>query len=98
LPALVTLVARIQNWQALRQFYAQRLAIRVYEAGAIRLHVYRNSQDAAEVLLVAEAPNPAVAQALGRLLAEHLTRLAPEGRPDERVWESMRWEEAPAKG
>lgn len=95
---VITLIARLSNWRALHELYAQRLAAEVHEAGAIRLRVFRNTEDAAEVLLAAEAPTAAVGQALRRMLAGRLRGLALAGEPDERIWEAMRWEagEAPA--
>lgn len=91
---LVTFTARLGNWRALRELFAQRLAAEVYAAGATQLRVYRNTQDAAEVLLAAEAPNAAAGQALRRMLAGRLRGLALARDPDERVWEAMRWEAA----
>lgn len=89
---LVTLVIQLPAEHPLHIWQAERLAAQVYEAGASRLHVYRNSQAAAEILLAAEAPTPAAAHALGRMLAEALRPLAGPAGPQARVWELMRGE------
>jgi len=77
---ILTALARTRDWRAFGRLNRDRLVERAREAGATRYRVYRDANDAAGLLVLAELPDhEAVAEVLGALLDG--------GVSDERVWE-----------
>lgn len=85
---ILTAIARVKDWQALRRLNSETLVEHAQQIGATRYRLYRNVKDAAQVLIVAELPDYEAVQELGSDLGIHLAALLDGGVADDRVWEA----------
>ncbi|SRR5260221_12704925 len=87
-----TYTARVRDWKRLQAVSRQTLIQRAKEAGAHRYQLYRNSNDASELLIVAEFPDRDAACEMSKILNDQLGDLLAGGLPDDRFWEPCGWE------
>jgi hypothetical protein len=85
---ILTAVARVRDWQALRCLNREMLIGRAREMGMTRYRIYRNVRDATQALIVAECPDEEAGQELCRDIRASIGTLPEgDGNPDDRVWE-----------
>lgn len=89
---LLTTVARVRDWKALQKLHHTVLVGRAREVGVTRYRIYRNTGDAAQALIVAEAPEPDALRDLSRYLDEEIAVLIDGDTIDERIWEPIELE------
>lgn len=92
MPVLFTTIAHVTDWKALREANRTRLLGRATAAGAKRFQVYRNVNDASQVLIVAELPDHDAVREMSQALAEQLAELRTGSLSDDREWEPTGWE------
>jgi hypothetical protein len=91
--AILTIIFRVTNWQALRSLSDQSLIVAARAAGATRYQIYRNVHDAAEALLIVECASHEAIRQLTRTMAQVNRGIAqlklPIGdrRLDDQIWE-----------
>jgi len=87
---VLTAVARVRDWRALRRLADGLLGERARAIGATRLTVYRDAADASLALIAGEFPDREAVLELWREVAalEPLAGAAPETH----VWESLGWD------
>ena len=90
--SVLTCVARVRDWHALRELHRQALLDQAREAGATRFRVFRNVRDASLALLVAEGPESEALEELARALGARLQALPGAQPADDRLWEAADWE------
>ncbi len=84
--------ARIADWDALLALHRGTLLDLATTLGAAHYRVYRNAHDSAEVLVVAELPDPEAAQALLAGLHDTLGGLARHPGLRDSTWEPVAWD------
>jgi hypothetical protein len=91
---VLTTVFRVKNWQAFRYLSDQTLLSHARAAGATRYRIYRNANDAAEALLIAEVSSyDAIAQIRSALIQIHNDAIAQPGAASDGFWQENRvWE------
>jgi hypothetical protein len=90
-PTVFTLIARVKDWEALHKLNQDILIGQAAAAGATRYRVFRNVNDASEVMVLAELQDYEAAQEMGKALDGPMTTLL------ERIWEPTGWEEIGSK-
>ena len=84
---VLTLLARVKNWSAVRRLNGDVLVGYARGLRAVRYRVYRNTRDASQLLLWAELPDHDAVQDLARSVDEHFSTMAAAGTTDNREWE-----------
>src|SRR4051794_32434538 len=92
MPVMLTLMAHVRDWKQLQAISRDTLIQQAREAGARHYQIYRNTQDASELLIVAEFPDREAACELSKSLHEQLTSLPGASGSDDRFWEPCGWE------
>lgn len=88
----LTSIARVRNWQALRRLHGDTLIGQVREAGATRYRVYRNVNDASQVLVIVEHPDHDALHELAATMEAQINALLEDDEFDVRVWELAGWD------
>ena len=86
---ILTTVVRVRDWKALQKLHHATLVGRAREMGATRCQIYRNTGDAAQALIVAEAPDHDALRDLSWYLDEEIADLIDGDTIDERIWEPI---------
>lgn len=84
---IVTSIARIKDWQALEQLNNETLVDQIRKVGVTRYRVYRNVDDASQMLVIAELPGYDTVRDVSETLGEQITRLFERGISVDGVWE-----------
>ena len=89
---LVTSIVKIADWQAWREAHRERLLRHARQSGARRYQIYRNVNDASQMLVAAEFDDHDTARELSKALGEIGEALA-STVIDECMWEPTGWED-----
>ncbi|SRR5258708_38353071 len=89
---VLTFVARVRDWKRLQAVSRETLIGRAKEVRATRYEIYRNTTDAAELLIVAEFPDHDAAREMRQILYDQLASLLTGRPPDDRFWEACGWD------
>lgn len=92
MPVIVTVMARVTDWQTLQELNNDVIRAKAQAIKATRYHVYRNANDASLALLLVELPDPDDVCEMRATLIEQLSRVAKINLADDRVWEPTNWE------
>jgi hypothetical protein len=85
---VLTALARVKDWRALRHLNRETLLECARDVGATRYRLYRNAKDASEVLVLAELPDHEALRELARVVGARLGALPESETPDDREWEA----------
>lgn len=92
MPIIYTASARLKDWKGLRDLHEHVLLARAQQCGAQRYALYRNVNDAAQVLLLAEfAEADGLREFLGTWFEDASVFLGNVTANDS-VWEPLGWE------
>jgi len=86
---IFTFIARVSDWKALQRLSDQTLIGYARQAGATRYRIFRNTHDAAEVLLLVEFPSHDGLHQMDQSANDQMMTLVGEGMSDERIWEAI---------
>ena len=89
---MLTFVARVRDWKRLQAISRETLIGRAKEVGATRYQIYRNTTDAAELLIVADLPDRDAACEMRQFLQDQLASLFTGRQPDDQFWETCGWD------
>ena len=87
MPLMLTYQARSRNWKNLQAVSREILAPQARGVGAQRYQLYRNTQDATELLIVIEVADGDAGSELCKALNDQLAGLLAGSEPDSRFWE-----------
>jgi quinol monooxygenase YgiN len=87
MPLVLTYQARSRDWKKLQALSRETLAPQAREVGALRYQLYRNTHDAAELLIVVEVADRDAGSELCKALNDQLAGLLAGSEPDSRFWE-----------
>lgn len=91
--AIFTCTAQVKDWKALKEIYQSALLAQARQAGARRFQIYRNTQDAAQALILAELPDYDGLRELQRTLMAQMDGPCLGAHFDDGVWELTGWDE-----
>ncbi|GAC1349172.1 MAG: hypothetical protein NVSMB27_19790 [Ktedonobacteraceae bacterium] len=88
----LTSIARIKDWKALRRLNAEILIEKARELGAVRYRIYRNMNDASQVLFIVDLADREAVREMGEVICEQLSTLLQRDVPDDQAWEPVDWD------
>lgn len=91
MPTVLTCIAQVKDWKALQEVFQSALLAQARQVGARRFQIYRNTQDAAQALIVAELPDQDALRELRRALNEQVAGPCLRGPFADGVWELTGW-------
>jgi hypothetical protein len=91
MPTMLTCSAHVKDWKALQEVFQSTLLALARQVGARRFQIYRNTQDAARALIVAELPDQDALRELRRTLNEQVEGPCLRGHFEDGVWELTGW-------
>ena len=85
MPSVFMAIARVKDWKAIQRLNDEELLKNVHRVGATRYRVYRNLEDASQMLLTIEVPH---LDDLNDLIAR-FSVLSKENILESSVWETV---------
>lgn len=92
MPVTFTSIVNIKDWKALQELNRETLVNQADKIGATRFQIYRNLNDASQMLIIAEFPDYDALREMIKALNEQFEARLTGGFSDDRVWEKTEWE------
>jgi hypothetical protein len=92
MPVTFTSIVNIKDWKALQELNRGILVNQADKIGATRFQIYRNLNDASQMLIIAEFPDYDALREMIKALNKQFETLLTGGLSDDRVWEKTEWE------
>lgn len=92
MPVTFTSIVNIKDWKALQELNRETLVNQADKIGATRFQIYRNLNDASQMLIIAEFPDYDALREMIKALNKQFETLLTGGLSDDRVWEKTEWE------
>jgi len=87
-----TSIVNIKDWKALQELNRETLVNQADKIGAMYFQIYRNLNDASQMLIIAEFPDYDALREMIKALNKQFETLLTGGLSDDRVWEKTEWE------
>jgi len=92
MPVTFTSIVKIKDWKALQELNRETLVNQADKIGATHFQIYRNLNDASQMLIIAEFPDDDALREMIKALNKQFETLLTGGLSDDRVWEKTEWE------
>jgi hypothetical protein len=87
MPVILTITARVKDWQALQKLNNEIILVKVRSIRAVHYQIYRNSNDASQALLWIELPDHDDVGEMREAVIEQFGTLSKVSLIDDRMWE-----------
>lgn len=87
-----TSIVMIKDWKALQKLNRETLVNHADRMGATYFQIYRNPNDASQMLIIAEFPDHDTLREMSKAINNWFETLSTGDFSDNRVWEKTEWE------